>query len=186
MARARCCGRKSLQEIQTQLNIYNTDEPSSQLFVPETKNNPFSFVAKLGSIAMILIVGIYLLYYQQEGSKSKDISVLKNVQSNKLVDKRNAKEQRTQGEINEKVHHNIPKAVQLYKKAAKQGDLYSQLRLGNLYKKGVGIRRDDQQAAHWFLQAAKQDDSVAQYNMAYFYYNGIGCYLSRAFLCSFF
>ncbi|RLA74275.1 MAG: hypothetical protein DRG78_21465 [Epsilonproteobacteria bacterium] len=165
---------KSLQEIQTLLSIYNKEEPLSQPVLSETKSNPFLFVAKLGSIVMILVFTIYLLYNQLKESKSQEISTLKNVQSHKVSEIDNAEEQRTLGEINEKVYHNIPKAVQLYKKAANQGNLYAQLRLGNLYKKGVGIRRDDQQAAHWFLQAAKQGDSVAQYNIAYFYYNGIG------------
>jgi len=42
-----------------------------------------------------------------------------------------------------------------YQKAAEQGDMEAQLKLGDMYLTGQGVKQDYQQAAFWFRAVAK-------------------------------
>ena len=66
------------------------------------------------------------------------------------------------------------KAVEWYRKSAKQGFARSQANLGNMYLRGQGVPKDPITAAKWFMRAGKQDHSIAQYNLGLMYENGIG------------
>jgi len=65
-------------------------------------------------------------------------------------------------------------AIPLLKKAAEQGDVYAQGNLGFMYANGLGVARDDKQAAIWYSKAAEQGDSNAQFNLGFMYDEGIG------------
>jgi len=52
-------------------------------------------------------------------------------------------------------------AVQLFRKAAEQGNADAQVALGRRYLDGVGVGRDEAEAIRWFHKAAKQDDGFA-------------------------
>lgn len=57
---------------------------------------------------------------------------------------------------------NPEKAVELYCKAARLGDVEAQYNLGWMYAMGRGINRDDAIAAYFFNMAAKQGDALAE------------------------
>ena len=58
-------------------------------------------------------------------------------------------------------------ALDLFLKAAQQGNLAAQVTLGLIYKAGtVGARRDPHEAARWFRLAARQNNPDAQANLS--------------------
>lgn len=169
---------KTLQEIQALLGDYYPEaDPlkSNKSIEPETKTNHLSSMARLVSTVVIFSFGIYLLYYQPKELKIEEISILESMQYHLAAYFGSTEAQRALGQIYEKgVERNLPKALQWYKKAAKHGDLYSQLNLGHLYLNGSEVGKDDEKAANWYYEAAKQGSAVAQYNTGYLYYSGIG------------
>lgn len=58
--------------------------------------------------------------------------------------------------------------------AAEQGYVEAQYNLGNIYRKGVGIPKDNAKAIKWFRLAAKQGHASAQSNLGLIYYKGDG------------
>jgi hypothetical protein len=48
-----------------------------------------------------------------------------------------------------RTNRNVPLAVSWYTKAANQGEAEAQLRLGNMYSEGFGVRKDNVQAHRW-------------------------------------
>lgn len=65
-------------------------------------------------------------------------------------------------------------AVEIYIKAAEEGNAEAQFDIGYAYFNGEGIQRDYTSAAMWFKRAARQNFAKAQYNLAYCYMNGRG------------
>ncbi len=65
-------------------------------------------------------------------------------------------------------------ALQLYEKAAKLGDAYSQVWIGNYYDRGIGVEKDYKKAVYWFTMAAKQNNSIAYNNLGTMYEAGNG------------
>lgn len=64
------------------------------------------------------------------------------------------------------------KALELFERAAKKGQVKAQLYLGAMYYAGVGTPQDYGQAIKWFTQAAKGNDRVAQFALGYIYEKG--------------
>lgn len=60
-----------------------------------------------------------------------------------------------------------------YARAAEQGHVGAQDRLGNMYFHGQGVEQDYIQAAFWFRKAAEQGDADAQYSLGRMYLLGI-------------
>jgi TPR repeat protein len=65
-------------------------------------------------------------------------------------------------------------AIRQLNTAALSGDGVAQLYLGKLYGYGVGVPRDDVQAAQWFRKAAEQGNVEAQYQVGLGFFAGIG------------
>ena len=57
---------------------------------------------------------------------------------------------------------------------AKAGEPLSQYLLGEAYEKGIGTRRNYEEAAKWYRLAADQNLAEAQYSLACCYVNGYG------------
>lgn len=57
---------------------------------------------------------------------------------------------------------------------AEQGDAAAQASLGGLYYSGLGVARDERQAASWYRRAAEQGQREAQFRLAAMYDQGIG------------
>ena len=64
------------------------------------------------------------------------------------------------------------KAVELYKKAANQGNNDAQLYLGNMYFWGKGIEQSDKKAVELYRQSANQGNASAQLYLGNIYFNG--------------
>ena len=75
----------------------------------------------------------------------------------------------------EKVLQDYEKALEWFRKAAKQGYEIAQYSLGMMYYNGDGIpKRDYKAAIEWFYKAAEQEYVHAQYVLGDMYYNGHG------------
>lgn len=66
-----------------------------------------------------------------------------------------------------------------YAKAAGKGDLEARYRIGCLYRDGLGVKRNDGEAAYWFGRAAANGHSLAQLNIADCYANGRGIQMDQ-------
>ena len=58
--------------------------------------------------------------------------------------------------------------------AAREGQAWAQLQLGNAYHFGRGVIKDDAQAAIWYRHTAEQGDAAAQCNLGFAYFYGRG------------
>ena len=56
----------------------------------------------------------------------------------------------------------------------RQGDAGGQFALGNMYRSGLGIEKDEAAAVQWFLKAATQGHVRAQNNLAFMFREGRG------------
>ena len=65
-------------------------------------------------------------------------------------------------------------ALKLWRPLAEQGHARAQMRLGYLYRDGVGVPQDSVEAMKWYRKAAKQGLAVAQSNLGLMYANGTG------------
>ena len=64
--------------------------------------------------------------------------------------------------------------LETIKKAAEQGDVEAQLKLGFMYDQGIGVPEDDAEAVRWYQMAAEQGHARAQSNLGFMYDRGIG------------
>lgn len=60
------------------------------------------------------------------------------------------------------------------RKAAEQGDIDAQYKLGNCYYNGNGVSEDKAEAVKWYRKAAEQGNVDAQYSLGNCYSNGYG------------
>jgi TPR repeat protein len=65
-------------------------------------------------------------------------------------------------------------AVEWYRKAAEQGNVDAQFRLGVWYRHGTGVAKDETEAVVWYRKAAEQNNALAQCNLGLCYDNGTG------------
>ena len=61
-------------------------------------------------------------------------------------------------------------AIEWYRKAAEQGDVDAQNKLGHCYYNGNGVSQSYVEAAKWYRKAAEQGDVNAQFNLGCCYY----------------
>ncbi|MCD8136233.1 MAG: hypothetical protein LUH01_09910 [Parabacteroides gordonii] len=66
------------------------------------------------------------------------------------------------------------KALELFEKAANNGQMLAQYNLAKMYLDGNGARKNMPKAAQWFLKAAQQGDAASQYMIGKMYLNGQG------------
>jgi TPR repeat protein len=57
---------------------------------------------------------------------------------------------------------------------AEQGDAKAEAGLGFLFHKGLGVARDDQEAANWFIKAAEKGQAEAQLLLGSLFFFGEG------------
>ena len=69
---------------------------------------------------------------------------------------------------------NFGEALQLFTKAAEQGDAEAQFYLGLMHYNGDGLPQDHKHAVHWWEKSAKQENAEAQSNLGLMYHNGLG------------
>jgi TPR repeat protein len=66
-----------------------------------------------------------------------------------------------------------------WRRLAEHGDVDAQVALAGLYEAGLGVRRDDRRAAHWYRTAAERGNVIARLNIGDFYSRGRGVDLDR-------
>jgi uncharacterized protein len=59
-------------------------------------------------------------------------------------------------------------------KFAEQGDVVAQVNMGNSYRDGEGVPKDDNEAIKWFRRAAESGSASGQNNLGWMYENGRG------------
>lgn len=59
-------------------------------------------------------------------------------------------------------------------KAATEGDVQAQVRLGFMFDQGRGVRQDYAVARQWYEKAANQGNSSAQFNLGVMFSQGLG------------
>jgi hypothetical protein len=62
----------------------------------------------------------------------------------------------------------------VHREAAEQGDAVAQYKLGNIYRDGVKVPKDDRKAVRWYRKAAEQGLAQAQHALATMYMHGQG------------
>lgn len=75
---------------------------------------------------------------------------------------------------NQLASRSASEALANLERLANVGHLKSQIRLGELYKKGEVVRQNYQKSFFWFKKAADQDDGSAQNAVGEFYLSGLG------------
>ena len=70
--------------------------------------------------------------------------------------------------------HDLIKAVDLFQKAAEQGDDNAQYFLGTMYVNGEGVAKDDAKSVEWLKKSAIQSNNMAQYYLGNMYGKGEG------------
>ncbi|MBI1890995.1 MAG: SEL1-like repeat protein [Burkholderiales bacterium] len=65
-------------------------------------------------------------------------------------------------------------AIEGLKKLAEKDYAPAQFSLGSMYEEGVGMPKDEEQAAHWYRKAATAGEVKAEYNLAMMYSDGRG------------
>ena len=77
-------------------------------------------------------------------------------------------------EILQSVVLQIRSEIKKTRDLARQGDSEAQNKVGNYYKKGIGVSKDDAEAVRWYRLAAEQGLALAQDNLGWMYQNGLG------------
>ena len=70
--------------------------------------------------------------------------------------------------------YDAAEAVKWYRLAAAQGDVTSQVELGNMYSQGKSVLQDYAEALKWYRAAAAQGNASAQVFLGYMYGLGRG------------
>ena len=69
---------------------------------------------------------------------------------------------------------NYEGAAEEWQALANQGDMRARYRLAQMYAEGLGVRKDEGAALHWFRQASEQGSVAARYELALMYSLGRG------------
>ena len=72
------------------------------------------------------------------------------------------------------VARDYEKAVNWYRKAARQGFVDAQNNLAAMYEQGLGVPKNKSEAAKWYRKAAKQYNAYAQHSIGRMYRDGEG------------
>ena len=72
------------------------------------------------------------------------------------------------------VEQDYTRAVELFRKAAEQGNGYAMRLLGDCYRSGCGVEKDCAQAVEWYRKAAELGDKDACCWLGNYYYYGFG------------
>jgi len=75
---------------------------------------------------------------------------------------------------------NAASSLKIWLPQAQQGDPEAQIKVGEIYEKGLGGMADPKLAAEWYLKAAEKGNSQAQINLGYLYEKGLGVKQDKA------
>lgn len=128
--------------------------------------------------------------WYEEAAKSGDKRAQKylkeynfNLREQEAIERNDAREQRKIGDYyyEKGTMSDFAKAVQWYQRAAEQGDIESQIKMGDCCFLGYGIKMDQEKGIEWYEKAANKGDARAQEKvrdcsrkLGNYYYNGQG------------
>lgn len=69
--------------------------------------------------------------------------------------------------------HDYNKALELFNKAAQQGNTDALWEIGNMYRRGWGVKKSNYQAEEYYTKAASKGNPYAQYWLAYMHEKGL-------------
>ncbi|TAN65003.1 MAG: hypothetical protein EPN17_17990 [Methylobacter sp.] len=116
-----------------------------------------------GVVVAIVLVGI-ILYVSDSKTTTVATTAAVNQEVAGMLEK--ARRMLNKGRVVE--------ALSLYLPLAEQGNADAQFHVGLLYANGLGVTKDDKQAADWFGRAAKQGHREAQTKLGFMYATGKG------------
>jgi uncharacterized protein len=70
--------------------------------------------------------------------------------------------------------NDMPLAYKVFLAAAKEGHADSQFNVALMYERGIGVGKDEKEAAVWYGKAASQGIAAAQFNLGVLFENGRG------------
>jgi TPR repeat protein len=68
----------------------------------------------------------------------------------------------------------MAEAANWFRRAAEQGHVAAQSKLGEMYAAGKGVQQSDRDAVNWYRRAAEQGSADAQFELAAMYSDGTG------------
>lgn len=69
--------------------------------------------------------------------------------------------------------HDYGKALELFKKAAQQGNTDALWELGNMYRRGWGVKKSNYQAEEYYTESAGKGNPIGKYWLAYMHEKGL-------------
>ncbi|WP_345980969.1 Sel1-like repeat-containing protein kinase family protein [Sulfurimonas sp. HSL3-2] len=162
---------KIFEELQTLLQSYQPSEAECEPIVCKKTDNPFSSLASMASIVLILVFAYYI-FTQPKTLDIKKVTWFDAARYHLVAYFGNAQAESGLGQMYEKgygVDRNIKEALFWYKKAAEQGNLYAQLSLAQIYHKGMGVNKNITEAIHWYEKAASNGDKQVKWQLAKIY-----------------
>jgi len=104
-----------------------------------------------------------------------DIKVIQDLKAKAMKGERDAQRDLAMayGE-GEGVAQDYAEAAKWFRKAAEQGDMFSQFATGSNFEQGQGVAKDLAEALRWYRKAADQGYARAQFNVGNSYYHGLG------------
>ena len=110
---------------------------------------------------------------------SKKINIIKNKNKEAKLHKSIYFEGLRQIGVNNFTGHNYKKAFSYFQKAAENENKFAQHNLGNCYRLGIGVVKNERKAFELFKQSAEQGYLNAQYRVGYCYDKGIGTDINK-------
>ena len=120
-------------------------------------------------ISVRMLCGIFATAVQKKKNE-----ILKEIELYQKAEAGDAEAQYKFGSMLARADEDHEEAIRWYVKAANQGHVSAQNKLGTYYMTGMGAPRDDKKAVELFAKAANQGLGDAQYNLGLMYNQGLG------------
>lgn len=136
----------------------------------------------IGLICRVDCFGQGQIVNKQSGDKKETVSSHKDIKNKKNkkndIKKNKSQEKEILGLIDEadKLYdkRNYGEALEIYKKVVDHGNLDYANKIGYMYQYGLGVEKDDQEAANWYIKAAEFGNANAQDALGWMYQQGTG------------
>lgn len=129
-------------------------------FLPESPDDEQKIISEFTKGKIMVVSGRYCLQ-----PKAEDTIMLFDIQYKPLPSEYSLEE------VEEVFRFNNSERI---RKDVKDGDVYAQVDLGNIYAEGDGVEQDFAEAAKWYRKAAEQEYHFAQYLIGSMYKEGKG------------
>jgi TPR repeat protein len=140
-------------------------EPASPLRTATVaKARPRRWLVPASALGVVAVLGMAVLVWTQMRTQPAPITASPHVSAREALDKGTDAERRKQ----------FAEALDWYRKAADQGDSEGRVRVGNMYRIGMGVQQDYAEALRYYRLAADQGNPNGQNALAFMYQQGLG------------